>query len=130
MIPTLVASSVATKDLQLQQMSLALHPRMMSANLAAVLGPPCPNGARNGTPVCHILDMKYEPGERCAILYQLGERLVLGRLDWKGASGEVPDTAQVVAPLGMRAYLFPHDPALPGRLRQTTPRKSPLAGCL
>jgi hypothetical protein len=63
---------------------------------------------------CRILDMKYEPGDYCRILYQLGERLLIGSFRWGEDEGEVPATARLLDPFGMRVYLFEHDPALPG----------------
>src|SRR5919109_440564 len=63
---------------------------------------------------CRILDAKYEPGNYCTILYQLGDRMLIGTLRWGKAEGELPATARLIAPLGMQVYRFEHDPALPG----------------
>ena len=53
---------------------------------------------------CHILDAKVEPGARCTILYQVGERLVIG---------ELPSAATHRGP-ELQIYDYEHDPALPG----------------
>jgi hypothetical protein len=64
--------------------------------------------------VCQVLDAKYEPGDCCSILYQLGERLVIGELQWKATADGMPDTASAVRPPAMLVYAFEDDPALPG----------------
>jgi hypothetical protein len=63
---------------------------------------------------CRILDVKYEPGEYCTVLYQLGQKMVIGTMTWGEADDEVPQTPHIIEPLGMRVFLFEHDPALPG----------------
>jgi len=63
---------------------------------------------------CRILDVKYEPGEYCTVLYQLGDQMVIGTITWGEADDEVPKTPHVLEQLGMHVYLFEHDPALPG----------------
>ncbi len=52
----------------------------------------------------HVLDAKYEPGARLAVLYAVGERLLIGELEWAG----MPH-----APSGMQLHAFEDDPALP-----------------
>lgn len=79
-----------------QQVALALQPRHMQPYLAA---------GSAGRAACHILDAKYEPGQHCAILYQLGERLLIGELRWS----EMATHAQ---PLAIQIYPFEDDPAL------------------
>ena len=51
-----------------------------------------------------MLDMKYEAGEYCTLLYQLGERMVIGTFRWGKAEGELPATARLIEPLGMQVY--------------------------
>src|SRR5215211_197666 len=63
---------------------------------------------------CRILDVKYEPGEYCTVLYQLGDQMVIGTITWGEADDEVRQTPHVLEQLGMHIYLFEHDPALPG----------------
>jgi aminoglycoside phosphotransferase (APT) family kinase protein len=111
---SVLITSPSFTDEQRQQLSLALQPRVMAANLEAVFGRSEDNETKNGRSNCRILDAKYEPGEYCVILYQLGERMVIGRLGWNDADDKFPETMRLIAPLGMRAYLFPNDPALPG----------------
>jgi Phosphotransferase enzyme family len=95
---------------QRHQVQIALQLQVMAAYLHELLGEP---GARH-TPECRILDMKYEPGDYCTILYQLGERMLIGTIRWGEAEGELPETARLIAPLGMQVYRFEQDPALPG----------------
>ncbi|MFN8502014.1 phosphotransferase family protein [Kouleothrix sp.] len=63
---------------------------------------------------CRILDMKYEVGEYCTLLYQLGRRMVIGTFRWGEAEGDLPASARLIEPLGMQVYSFEQDPALPG----------------
>jgi hypothetical protein len=95
---------------QRQQVQLALQPQIMATYLQQLLDEP----DTRHTPECRILDMKYEPGDYCTILYQLGERMVIGTFRWGKAKGELPATARLIEPLGMQIYRFEHDPALPG----------------
>src|SRR5438067_11577104 len=77
------------------QVRFELNPRAMAAYLQeAIVGatqgghPVWHAGAGVGARVvaalrpCYILDVKYEPGEYCTILYRLGERMVVGTLRW------------------------------------------------
>jgi hypothetical protein len=98
----------ASLDEQRRQVQVALHPRLIGGYLVEALGPGQAGGA------CHVLDAQYRPGERCTVLYQLDGRLVVGLLAWGEGADEVSGLARAIPPLGMRAYLFPHDPALPG----------------
>ena len=63
-------------DQELRQLELALRPSAMAGPLAAALHRAGLAPANDRA--CHILDVKYAPGERCAILYELGERLAQG----------------------------------------------------
>lgn len=98
------------------QLDLAFDPRRMGPVLAQAFGV---HGARAGGGGCHILDAKYAPRERCIVLYELGQELILGQLCWDGAIGHggthIPEA-------GMRAYRFPDDPALPGLPAALDPR--------
>jgi hypothetical protein len=95
---------------QRHQVQIALQPQIMAAHLQVLLDEP---DARHA-PECRILDMKFEPGDYCTILYQLDERMVIGTFRWGKAEGELPATACLIEPLGMQIYRFEHDPALPG----------------
>jgi hypothetical protein len=92
------------------QVQMALQPEIIGGYLQDLFGVA---GARHA-PECRILDMKYEPGDYCTILYQFGDRMLIGTYRWGQAEGELPATAQLIAPLGMQVYRFEDDPALPG----------------
>ena len=103
---TLVTPSVRKHDAarELARVGEALDAHRMGPRLRAAL----PDGRASA---CHVLDAKYEPGLRCTVLYQLGDRMVRGDLlDEDGAAGEAD--GPVVAP-GVRLYPFPRDPELP-----------------
>ena len=68
---------------QRHQVQIALQPQLMAAYLQELFGAP---GARH-TPECRILDMKYEPGDYCTVLYQFGERMLIGTFRWGQAEG-------------------------------------------
>ena len=53
----------------------------------------------------HVLDAKNEPGVRLAVLYEVGEGLLIGELEWAGTPH---------APSGLQLRAFEDDPALPG----------------
>ncbi|MFN8568921.1 MAG: phosphotransferase [Kouleothrix sp.] len=72
---------------------------------------------------CRILDMKYEVGEYCTLLYQLGQRMVIGTFRWGAAEGQLPPSAHLIEPLGMQVYSFEHDPALPGLAAALDPQR-------
>lgn len=109
-----VMRAPATADEQRRQVQMALRPREMGAYLAEAFGAPGRDGAPHEPPACAILDVKYEPGEYCTILYQLGEQMLIGMFRWGRAENEPPAAARLIAPLGMQVYRFEHDPALPG----------------
>lgn len=72
---------------------------------------------------CRILDMKYEVGEYCTLLYQLGQRMVIGTFRWNTDEGELPASARLIEPLGMQVYSFEQDPALPGLAAALDPQR-------
>ncbi len=93
----------------------ALNPRRARAALEAALG------GRPGPRSFAILDAKYEAGGTSTVLYGLGDRLVTGATAAPGTGGGVHGDAAAgpqaeglpVEPLGLRAWVFPHDPAMP-----------------
>ncbi|MGH8900579.1 MAG: phosphotransferase family protein [Egibacteraceae bacterium] len=91
-------------DREQAQLDLAFDPRRMGPLLARAFE------AYGG---CHILDAKYAPHEHCTVLYELGGQLILGVLGWDGTLA-ADDRGQDIPEVGMRAYRFPDDPALPG----------------
>src|SRR5919108_4438513 len=103
----------ASGDERHQQVLVVLRPRLIGAQLAAAFGVGPIEAAPAGALRCQVLDAKYLPGEQCTILYQLGDAMVVSTLAWGAADEEPAGSARVIAPLGMRAYLFPDDPALP-----------------
>lgn len=103
-----VLKEAASGAEQHRQVQAALNTQIMAGYLAKAF----PNGEHE--PDVRVLDMKYEVGEYCTILYQLGGRMVIGTFRWGHAEGELPDTAQTIEPLGMQVYSFEQDPALPG----------------
>ena len=105
------AQLAITGEEQRRLVQMALRPRIIGAYLEELFQL---HGA-HGRPIeCRILDVKYEPGEYCTVLYQLGEQMVIGTITWGEADDEMPQTPHVIEPLGMHVYLFEHDPALPG----------------
>jgi aminoglycoside phosphotransferase (APT) family kinase protein len=106
----------------------ALRARVVGPYLEALLDPQ-DTGATPGRPAeCRILDVKYEPGDYCTVLYQLGERMLIGSINWAMPDEDVPETSHWIEPLGMHVYLFKNDPALPGLEVARDPRA--LAGAL
>lgn len=95
-----------------QQAQLALNPRIMGPYLLQESAAQQP--ASRAANVCQVLDAKYEPGERCSFLYQVGERLVIGELQWNEAAGGMPHMAGDLHPPAMQVHAFEDDPALPG----------------
>jgi aminoglycoside phosphotransferase (APT) family kinase protein len=115
---------------QRRQLALALQPQQMGVQLAQLFR----NNGPARPPLCHILDMKYEPDAHCTILYQLDNRLLIGTLHWQATEQSVPRNARLLAPLGMQVYPFELDPSLPGlastldeeTMRQALTRSLPL----
>lgn len=92
-----------------KQVDKALDARAMAGYLEVAF-PSAPTVPR---PACRVVDAKYEPGARCTILYQLGDRLVLGSLRWD-RDLKAADQGRRIEELGMTVYEFPHDPSIPG----------------
>jgi aminoglycoside phosphotransferase (APT) family kinase protein len=100
----------ATPALAHQQAQLALRPRIMEPYLARLH----PVNAPRTQPACHVLDAKYEPGKQCAILYAVGDHLMIGELRWENTP-HLPGTGQDESQLlAMQVYPYERDPALPG----------------
>jgi len=100
-----------------RQVQLALNPRVIGDHLARAF----PSGQHVAE--VRVLDMKYEVGEYCTILYQLGGRMVIGAFHWGHAESELPASARLIEPLGMQVYSFEQDPALPGLATAMDPRR-------
>jgi hypothetical protein len=100
-----------------RQVQVALNPQVMTGYLSKAF----PSAGRAAE--VRVLDMKYEVGEYCTILYQLGRRMVIGTFRWDGAASQLPPTTQVIEALGMRVYSFEQDPALPGLATAMDPER-------
>jgi hypothetical protein len=85
------------------RLELALSASRAAPALAAALG------ADPGE-ACNVLDAKCDSDHGCTVLYQLGERLVVGTTI-EGGGEEGPGV--VAEALGLRVFVFPDDPALP-----------------
>ena len=98
-----------------EQVAIALRPRTIGPLLEQLFRLEVEKtGGKSGRPYeCRILDTKYEPGNYCRILYQLGDHLVIGTYKWDSDESQIPETTKVIPSLGMRVYRFPNDPALP-----------------
>lgn len=97
---------------QIEQVWLAMQPGQVGPYLQQALGR-ASNGQGSLLP-CWILDIKYEPGDYCTLLYQLGEQWVIGYIRWDGAGTVPPASTSRIDWLGMEVYPFPSDPWLPG----------------
>jgi hypothetical protein len=89
------------------QVALAVQPGRMRPLLLSAFPDAGPHAS------CEVLDVKYQPSKRCSILYRLGTGWVVGSLRWDGEA-EAAEATTTIDPLGMRAYVFPSDPAMPG----------------
>jgi hypothetical protein len=104
-----------------EQVAIALRPRTIGPLLEKLFRPEIEKterqngaiGARNRPYECRILDAKYEPGNYCRILYQLGDHLIIGTYNWDSDENHIPETTTVIPSLGMRVYSFLNDPTLP-----------------
>lgn len=114
MQPMQCVSPAATREAQQRLVQMALRPSIVRPYFEALLHPDAPDSLPGRTIECRILDVKYEPGEYCTVLYQLGQQMVIGSITWGKADDEVPESQHIIEPLGMHVYLFEHDPALPG----------------
>src|SRR5919205_3958954 len=104
-------SLAATSEEQRKLVQKALRPSIVGPYLEALFHPHGANGTPGRAIESRVLDVKYEPGEYCTVLYQFGERMVIGTITWSEADDEVPASPYVIEQLGMRVYLFEHDPA-------------------
>ena len=102
-----------------RQVQLAQNTQLMGQYLTPLFFSDHPEHSAD----CRILDMKYEVGEYCTLLYQLGPRMVIGTFRWGAAEGELPASARLIEPLGMQVYSFEQDPALPGLSTALDPRR-------
>jgi hypothetical protein len=112
-----------------EQVAIALRPRTVShlleqafgLNISSSVEPTSLPGIQRRPLACHILDTKYEPGDYCMVLYQLGDHLAIGIFNWSEAESHLPETTKIIPSLGMQAYLFPYDPALPSLIKALDP---------
>jgi thiamine kinase-like enzyme len=111
-----VTERSAPSDAERGQVDSALSPNVVAGHLREAF--PSPDSVRE---TCRIVDAKYEPGVQCKILYQLGERFVLGILRWSADDGSRLDGGRRIDPLGMDAFAFPDDPWIPGLARAFEP---------
>jgi aminoglycoside phosphotransferase (APT) family kinase protein len=95
---------------QHRQVQIALDTQVIGGYLSQLFA----HNARTGALECRVLDMKYEVGEYCTLLYQLGERMLIGTFRWGQVEEQLPASARLIEPLGMQVYSFEQDPALPG----------------
>ena len=117
-----VTAPVSVADQERKQLELALRASAMAGPLAAALHR-AGLAPANSRPACHILDVKYVPGETCQILYALGERLVLAALAFGTARERTGETGDWIAPPGMPIFFFPADPAMPGLVTALRPEE-------
>lgn len=119
------ASRAAPKLTQIEQVRLALSQREMGSYLQGAFRQPGPR--RNKLPVCRIVDMKYEPGDYCTLLYQYGEQMVVGHMQWSDGVAVSPQSAHRIEALEMELYPYPRDPWLPGLEIAAEPKSISLA---
>ncbi|HKE99747.1 MAG TPA: phosphotransferase [Actinomycetes bacterium] len=102
-----------------ERLELALSPRRAGPALAAALGLAPDRPPR-------IVDAKCDSDHGCTVVYQLGDRLVVATSD--DTAAPALDGAGWVEALGLRARVFPDDPALPALPAVLDPER--LAGLL
>lgn len=107
------ADTLALSHDEQGQVRVALNARAMAVYLQEAFGAQTASGKVNSAG-CHILDVKYDPGQYCYVLYRIGTLLVTGMLRWPASERDIPATAQFIPQLGMQVYPFEQDPALPG----------------
>jgi hypothetical protein len=105
---------------ELRQLRLALSPSEMRPHLVALIRDQDPARPISDRAICQVVDAKYDPGRRCAILYRLDDHIVLGRLRWSGGE-QAEHSGAVVPSSGVALTLFPGDPALPNLPRVLDP---------
>jgi hypothetical protein len=122
MIEKRISISVPEESIpESEQVAIALRPRTIGPLLEKLFrleaekteGQKGAIGARSRPYECRILDAKYEPGNYCRILYQLGDQLIVGTYNWDSDESHIPETTTIIPSLGMRVYSFLHDPTLP-----------------
>ena len=113
----------AKVDEQHRQVQCALRPRAMGAYLKEFLDSYGANSAPPGDATCRILDVKYVPGTACTILYEFGQGMVIGTLNWEEGYKQSSGPTQLIAPLEMQVYRFEEDPALPGLVTALDPQR-------
>lgn len=102
------------------QVRTALRPGLMGVYLSQALGQMA--DGPNFTLPCRILDMKYEPGDYCTLLYELGSQLAIGHIRWSATDSVPTASSHRIDQLGMEVYPFPIDPWLPGLPMATDPQ--------
>lgn len=100
---------------ELRQLDAALRCSEVVPHLReAVGGARSSRGNQGSRARYRVLDVKYQPGERGVILYEVGERLVVGTLAWNQRDNGFDEGGIRVARLGLDLHPFPFDPAMPG----------------
>ena len=113
-----------------EQVATALSPRRMGPLLEHIFRPEIENSAapkktsssQGRNYECRILDMKYEPGNYCTILYELEDQLVTGNYQWSSDEKQIPEGTRLISSLGMRVNRFPNDPVLPSLTKALDPQ--------
>lgn len=111
-----------------EQVATALSPRTMGPLLEQIFQSEIDKSEGQEKPArgrkykCRILDMKYEPGNYCTILYQFGDHLVTGNYRWNSDESQTPQGTRIIPSLGMRVYRFPNDPVLPSLTKALDPQ--------
>jgi hypothetical protein len=101
--------SLGSHGRELDQLRAALRTRSIAAHLARVADR---DGARAAR-ACRVLDVKYEPGVRCTILYELDARPVVAMIGWNEATASDVSLQDVPVP-NMEFYAWPDDPGIFG----------------
>lgn len=108
-LPSNGTADLTIPPVHYQQLCQARSPALMRTYLAERLGA---SVGASRSPACHVLDMKYAPGEQCTLLYQWGDQQLIGILPWNQAPPAAAPAGHIAA-LDLWLYRFPHDPALP-----------------
>jgi len=107
------ANKLALNHDEQRQVQVALNARAMAVHLQAAFGVQSPGNRLNSSD-CHLLYVKYDPGQYCYTLYRLGTQMVTGMLQWPEPRGDILAEARLIPDIGMHVFPFEHDPALPG----------------
>jgi hypothetical protein len=113
-----------------EQVATAQSPRRMKPLLEQIFPPEIEkseapkkmSSSQGRNQECHILDMKYEAGDYCTILYQFGDQFVTGSYQWGSSKSQSPEGTKLIPSLGMRVYRFPNDPVLPSLTKALDPQ--------